>query len=183
MTYSIESRVLINLQQINKLFTCHKKLVVLVKQVDHTNGLMLADAYYCGTLLTQFLIYTASKCNAPFMLRLLCGSAACTGIFMCYGFTFISARIWYQAHRPYNYLSSLMVKNITHRHKTPRINFGEVKRLKQKFQVLLFIERLGGPTIGIYCIDLFPFTNYEFYQYVIASSSLYILLLGILKDF
>ena len=35
-----------------------------------------------------------------------------------------------------------------------------------KLKVLNLIERLSGPVIGIYCYDLFPFTNYEFYLFV-----------------
>jgi len=53
-----------------------------------------------------------------------------------------------------------------------------MRDFKLKLNVLTLIERLAGPTIGIYCLDLFPFTNYQFSQYIAAASSLYILLLG-----
>ena len=46
----------------------------------------------------------------------------------------------------------------------------EMKDIKLKWKVITLIERLAGPTIGIYCFNLFPFTNYEFYQYIVAAS-------------
>jgi len=39
--------------------------------------------------------------------------------------------------------------------------------LKIKFKILSLIERLSGPVIGIYCYQLFPFTNYEFYLFLV----------------
>ncbi len=39
--------------------------------------------------------------------------------------------------------------------------------LKLKFKVLGLIEKLSGPVIGIYCFNLFPFTNYEMYLFYV----------------
>ena len=58
-----------------------------------------------------------------------------------------------EAHRSYAVLNSLIVR----------------KRLsgRIKLKVLGLIERLSGPVIGVYCYDLFPLTNYEFYFFVL----------------
>jgi hypothetical protein len=38
--------------------------------------------------------------------------------------------------------------------------------IPHRLKVIAFIEKLCGPVIGYYCLDLFPFTNYEFFQFV-----------------
>jgi len=53
--------------------------------------------------------------------------------------------------------------------------------LQLKLKIKGHIETLSGPVIGIYCYDLFPFTNYEFYIFVINCISMFILILGIFK--
>ena len=112
------------------------------------------------------------------------------GVFILYSITYTSARLSYQAHRPYKYLNKLFadksilkIKRIKRKKvstkKGPKLTkvVNELYDFELKFNVLSLIERLAGPTIGIYCFDLFPFTNYEFYQYISAAISLYMLLL------
>ncbi len=53
--------------------------------------------------------------------------------------------------KPYNKLNSIIA--------TKRID------LRMKLKTIELIERLTGPEIGIYCYDLFPFSNYELYLY------------------
>ncbi len=48
--------------------------------------------------------------------------------------------------------------------------------LKLKLKITGFIEKLGGPVIGFYCYNLFPFTTYELYEYLVFVSSNYFLL-------
>jgi hypothetical protein len=54
--------------------------------------------------------------------------------------------------KPYNKLNFLIAK--------------KRKDLRMKFKIIDSIERLAKPEIGIYCLDSFPFTNYEFYLYI-----------------
>ena len=122
------------------------------------------------------------------MFRIFCASIGAVGVFILYGITYTSARLAYHAHKPYNYLNRLMAEKSIMFIKTMKrsMKIGSTRMeitngmrdFKLKFNVLTLIERLAGPTIGIYCFDIFPFTNYEFYQYIVAASSLYILLLG-----
>lgn len=69
------------------------------------------------------------------------------------------------AHQPYGKLNSLIAKK--------RI------RLNHKLKVCALIERLSGPVIGLYCYELFPFTNYEFYLYVANCVKIFILFVGL----
>ena len=58
-----------------------------------------------------------------------------------------------------------------------RKQFGSMTKLK----VIPLAERLSGPILGIYCYDLFPFTNYEFYVFCVNCVLNFILLMGLLK--
>ena len=47
--------------------------------------------------------------------------------------------------------------------------------IRDKIFVQLFIDRLSGPDIGFYCLDLFPMNNYEFTEYVMNFFVIYVL--------
>ena len=51
---------------------------------------------------------------------------------------------------------------------------------KQRLKTMEMIERLCGPDIGFYCLDLFPMNFYEFYIYVANCCSNYILIKSLL---
>ena len=51
-----------------------------------------------------------------------------------------------------------------------------VLSLKLRLKILALIERLSGPVIGIYCYDLFPYTNHEFYIFCANCVKNFILL-------
>jgi len=71
------------------------------------------------------------------------------------------------AHQPYNKLFSIIVKKPT--------------GLALKLKVSGLIEKLSGPTIGFYCFELFPFTNYEFYLYITNCVKNFILFMDLLS--
>ena len=62
-------------------------------------------------------------------------------------------RIGSKAHQSYKFLNSLMA--------TKKLS------LRVRMKCLNLIERSSGPLIGIYCLDLFPFTNYECYVFIV----------------
>ena len=84
-------------------------------------------------------------------------------------FTYLLTIIGFEAHKSYPILYSIIVEM--------KLN------LKIKFKLLNLIERLSpsSPLIGIYCLDLFPFTNYQFYLFIINCISNFILFMGLFK--
>ena len=68
-------------------------------------------------------------------------------------FNHLLTRIGSKAHQSYKFLNSLMA--------TKRLS------LRVRIKCLNLIERSSGPLIGIYCLDLFPFTNYECYVFIV----------------
>ena len=53
--------------------------------------------------------------------------------------------------------------------------------LKLKYKTLSLIERLSGPEIGFYCLDLFPLNNYEFYIFCVNCISNFFLILDLFE--
>ena len=77
-------------------------------------------------------------------------------------FNYFLTRIGLKAHQSYQFLNSLMAtKNLS---------------LRVRFKCLDVIERLAGPQIGIYCLDLFAFTNDEFHLFIVNCVSGFTLL-------
>ena len=71
-----------------------------------------------------------------------------------------------EVHQCYPQLNSMLVRK--------RI------RLGTRLKVMNLCERVSGPLIGIYCYDLFPFTNNEFQLFVVNCVSNFILFFDLL---
>ena len=54
---------------------------------------------------------------------------------------------------------------------------------RDRFKLMNFIEKLSGPDIGFYCLNLFAMNNYQFFQYVMHCTSYYILFLIVLNEY
>ena len=52
---------------------------------------------------------------------------------------------------------------------------------RYRMRIMAFIERLCGPDIGFYCLDLFPMNNYEFYLYITNCVENYMLFQDLFK--
>ena len=83
--------------------------------------------------------------------------------------SYLLSSIGSNAHNSYHFLNSLIARK--------RMS------LRLKFKTLSLIERLSGPLIGIYCYDLFPFTNEEIYLFIVNCVSNFTLLIGIFDKF
>jgi len=97
--------------------------------------------------------------------RILASIMVVIGVFVLFIFNYSMSLVSEAAHRPYNKLNSIIVRKSTSR----------VINLK----VVSLTEKLSGPVIGIYCLDFFPFTNYEFLIYIINCVKYFILLIGL----
>ena len=81
---------------------------------------------------------------------------------------FLMSSVGTLAHSCYPKLNSLIVRNNLNLH--------------TKMKTSSLIERLCGPLIGIYCLDLFPVTNFEFYLFVVNCAKNLVLLIDLIKS-
>ena len=79
-----------------------------------------------------------------------------------------SARVSKSARLPLNYLHRFMAENQL--------------TTQEKLKTMAMIERLSGPDIGFYCLDLFPMNSYEFYLYVANCARIYFLFLSLITN-
>jgi hypothetical protein len=119
--------------------------------------------YFLKTPLLNIVLYlTVSEVNT--YLRLFWG-------FIAFNFTYTAFIA--------NYICS-SVSSSAHDFTSDLYAFLSNKRIiipvQHRLKISGFIEKLCGPVIGYYCYDLFPFTNYEFYEYVSIVLSNYSLM-------
>ena len=111
----------------------------------------------------MFVIYESN-----IVFRLVGGLLASLVVVNLFALSLLLSSVVTEAHKSYAFLNSMIVR----------------KRLilRLKFKTLSLIERLSGPLIGIYCYDLFPFTNYEFYLFCVNCISNFFLFVGLLMS-
>jgi hypothetical protein len=86
-------------------------------------------------------------------------------------FSLNTAMLCKAAHSPYKRINSFVVKQ----------SQSKLIETRQNIKILNFIERLGGPEIAVYCLDLFPLNYYEFYLFIAAISVNFFLGIDLLK--
>jgi hypothetical protein len=83
--------------------------------------------------------------------------------------TISSASMSKIAHSPYAKLNSIIAKRTF--------------TLADKFKIVSLTEKLAGPDIAVYCLDLFPLNNYEFFLLIsVVATNFFLLLKQINKN-
>jgi len=98
--------------------------------------------------------------------RILTSICSAIGFILLFLINYSLAVVPKEAHRSYNKLNSIIARK-------------PAKPLN--LAVLGLIEKLSGPVIGFYCLDLFPFTNFEFYLYIFNCIQYFMLLIRLFK--
>jgi len=139
-----------------------------VKDFNHLFRYVTFILYYLVTPGFQIALYVIHHKESEIFARIF----ASFGVIICFSaviaMNVMSAWISKSAHKPYPLLYSFLAR------KQPKIS------LRFRLKIMSFIDYLSGPEIGIYCYDLFPMNNYEFYQYIYISGLNYILLMSLL---
>jgi len=138
-----------------------------VKEFNHLLRCATFIMYYLATPGYQIVFYVIHHKESEIFARIF----ASFGVIICFSaviaMNVMSAWISKSAHKPYPLLYSFLAR------KQPKIS------LRFRLKIMSFIDYLSGPEIGIYCYDLFPMNNYEFYQYIYISGVNYILLMSL----
>jgi hypothetical protein len=100
-------------------------------------------------------------------------------IFLITIIAYCSASMTHSAHLSHAKLSSIMAKSMKKDIKKKR----ESIPLHEVFNVINLFERLAGPSIAVYCLDMFPLNYYEFYLFVASVSCNFFLAVQILEPY
>lgn len=116
------------------------------------------------------MIYIGVYGNVDFALRVFIWICLIEEVVFVALFNMQLSNLVVEAHKPYNLLNNLLVRNTN-------------LRIKTKLKVLGIIEKLAGPTIGIYCLDLFAFTPWVSFEYYFMVATYFILFLDLFLTF
>ena len=142
----------------------HNYFTELTWKLNEMMCLGLGITYFCCTPAIDILLHLTIYCENLY-LRSFYVLFLVLNVSLLFFFIFMISRISVVAHN----VSSDIHKFLLRKH-TTKIE------LINKLKISSFIEKLYGSCIGYYCFDWFPFTVYEFYQYMYFISGTYFLL-------
>jgi hypothetical protein len=122
--------------------------------------------YYLSVPIIDLLIIAAIL-EKQTNLRLVISFVSIVGLFVLFCVNYFLTLVAKNSFSLYKPLNSVMARKSLN--------------LKDRLKVCSMIERVSGPVIGLYCYNLFPFTNYEFYLFVANCVSIFILIMNFFK--
>jgi hypothetical protein len=143
----------------------HNKCCLIISKINENVKYLTFSYYYLSVPLIDLLVI-AIILDTNQLNRILTILLAIIGVLLLLCLNISMSSIPKSAMKPYVKLNSLIARK--------RID------LKMKLKIVDLIERISGPVIGIYCFELFPFTNYEFYLFAVNCVMNFILFMGIL---
>ncbi len=106
-----------------------------------------------------------SEVVLPFKLLVICATIF-WAVFL-FLFSLNTAVLCKAAHSPYKRANSFVAEQ-----SQSKCNlFSRIIETRHSIKLLNFLERLGGPEIAVYCLDLFPLNYYEIYEFIAAISA------------
>ncbi len=171
LIYEVLSRTLLTFNYLKigyspllkKILLDHNSCCLNMNKINEDAKYLTFSYYYLAVPLIDLLVIATILDTNQFN-RILIILLSIIGVLLLFCLNIPMSNIPKSAMKPYVKLNSLIARK--------RID------LKMKLKILDLIERLSGPVIGIYCFELFPFTNYEFYLFSIKCVMTFILFMG-----
>jgi len=143
----------------------HKNCCEMVKRMSDNTSLIFF-VFYCFSIpIADLMCILLLDENIETLYRILYFIFFVACIIFISLINYSLSMIPREAHRPYNKLNSIMARN-----SAPTI---------LKWKLLVLIEKLSGPKIGFYCLNIFSFTNFEYYLYISYCLQNFILLISL----
>ena len=162
LSYRIEvCSQLRNPKFVMKAINEHKSLELLSEDLNSVLRYSIFYLYHLGSPALILDFYYVSSQYTDFIGKLV-GGGIIVVVYSCvFLVNLFSSQVSGTAHRPRHYLYGYLnnMSSIT---------------IRQRFKIMAFIDKLCGPEIGFYCLDLFAMNNNEFYLYVANCVSNYI---------
>ena len=146
----------------------HNSVTQNTKRLNLTLKYFTFMLYYFVRPVLNILIFITHSPDTNFYARFAAGVVVVFGFIVLYIVNYICASVSSAAHKSYPMMYSFLNKH--------KRNIG----IKRKLKIQDFIEKLSGSEIGIYCYDLFPMNNYEFFDFISSWATNYILIIGFL---
>ena len=121
---------------------------------------VLFGVYFFYPPTTDIALFLSIYSQMPLFMKIIIILATIVMILFLFLFSLNIAMLCKSAHLPYKRINSFVAKQ----------SQSKMIETRQNIKLLNFIERLGGPDIAVYCLDLFPLNYYEFYLFIAAIS-------------
>jgi hypothetical protein len=159
------------ISEINEIIKEHNEIASLTTKLNQTNSLLMFYCYFGLTAIIDVAIYLTISDQVILIARLYTFTGALFLFIVSSWAAYNIADVSKYAHRPYKKLNSLMARSVN----TP---------LKLKFKIITQIERLSKHRpIAIYCLNLFPFTHRESFNFIMGWMTSYFLWLSFIEYF
>jgi len=145
----------------------HNKCCILVQRINGNISSMFFVCYFISVPAIDILVLLSIDIEIDTFNRILTSICSAVGFILLFLINYSLSIVPKESHRPHNKLNSIVARKSA----TRLLNL----------KVLSLIEKLSGPVIGIYCLDLFPFTNFEFLLYISNCVQNFMLLIGLFK--
>ena len=153
-------------RDIQRAIDRHNSVVRVCEEQDRMFKVFPFILYYIGSPSIILCVNLAlSNRIDPFIKYTLSVAVAIT-LLVFLGLNLFNSMITKTAEKPRLHLYRYLNRSLTFRH---------------RMRIMAFIERLCGPDIGFYCLDLFPMNNYEFYLLITNCVKNYILFQDLFK--
>ena len=166
----ISDKIVLSLKQSNirglmNAICEHNYVECLTRDSNHFFRVITFIIYLIATIGFQIILFGVHKSDTKPMGRIIAAFIFFTCFWAVVGMNVMSTWISTSARKPYSTIYSII---------NSRTRMSSIQRLK----VLAFIEKLSGPDIGFYCLDLFPMNGINFAQYLYVCGANYFLILG-----
>ena len=124
--------------------------------------------YYLARPIVNILLYITHSPETNFYFRFAAAVVVVFLFILLYVVNYLCSSVSSAAHKSYSIMYSFLIRN------------NRKITTQTKLRIQNFIEKLSGPVIGIYCYDLFPMSNYEFYDFIASWAANYFLIIELL---
>jgi len=94
---------------------------------------------------------------------------------LIYSLAYVSAHLTETARGSYSDLNAIMA-----RENNPKAKLKNIP-CDLKFKIINLMERLAQMEISVWCLDLFPLNNYEFYLFIAATAKNFFLFASFIR--
>ena len=147
---------------LKKAVGTHNKISVCADQLNSMFNYLIFILFYFAKIPLNGLLYISNDSNTNIYARIIMVVLLLVCVTVLFTVNLMSVSVSKWAHTSYKLMFGLLC--IT---RMP---------LECRTKIERFIERLSGPGIGFYCLNMFVINNYVFFGYVMSWLSNYFLI-------
>ncbi len=139
----------------------HNDCSLLTSKVSNYFKYVIGIVYYGAVPGLNIALLVVISDKATLFLRIVSSFLWLKIAYLVFYHNWVGCHVQRAAHSPYGLLNTVIARNSID--------------IRIRLKLMSYIEKLSFTTIGIYCFDFFPITNYEFYLLVTHCVKVFLL--------